>query len=72
MTAREIYDKVIAITPKIDTSNAFKTYLTSQNYMRFTSKYSFEELVWKLCDGDKNLANEVMEIAEQELKNNLK
>lgn len=65
--SQKIYDSIINQTAKIDNSTPLKQFLTAQVYMKQTSNVSFEELVWIACKPDKDLANEIMRIAEMKL-----
>ena len=67
MKAKEIYDKIIGMTPKIDNSTLLKQYATGVKYTTYTSNVNFEQLVWQMCKPDKCLANKVMRIADEEL-----
>jgi len=53
MTAREVYDYIMHTTP-----------MYRREYNRHTSSLSFEKRVWLICEPDKDLANEVMKIAD--------
>ncbi len=67
-TAIEIYNSIMDGTPKIDSTTIFSQYLTADKFHSVTSRISFEKMVWMRCNPDKKLANEVMLIADQKLK----
>ncbi len=69
MNAQEIYDKIIGMTPKVDGSTPASQYLTGHKYIRYTANLPFEVLVWEMCKPNTELANQVMDIAEEQLKN---
>jgi len=52
-SAQEVYNHIIATTPK-----------ESREFRKHTSLLSFEKRVWLICEPDKDLANEVMVIAD--------
>ena len=66
-TAIEIYNEIMNECPKIDTSSLSKQYLTSYKFNKITSLISFEEIVWFKCKPNKELANEVMDIATKQI-----
>ncbi|WP_298838818.1 hypothetical protein [uncultured Clostridium sp.] len=66
-TAIIIYNEIMNECPKIDTSTPFKQYLTANKFNKITSLISFEEMVWFKCNPNKELANEVMDIASKEI-----
>lgn len=67
-TAIEIYNEIMDEGPKIDTSSPAKQYFTAYYFNKVTSLISFEEKVWFKCKPNKELANEVMDIADKKIR----
>ena len=65
--AREVYDYIMKSTPRI---NANSSFFDKKFWNSHITDSPFEQRVWRICEPDKDLANQVIEIAQKEMEVN--
>lgn len=68
MNAKQIYDKINESVPDIrEYQTPFGKIVDSKKYNAFTERISLEEQIWNRCKPNKELADEVYELFQNQM-----